>query len=218
MGQRANGRRKNKPGERLVCRMRTGKCVSFHLLSKIKQHSPLSLKRGFLIRNLHLFFPAAELLVLFHTLFFLPCLRKHSTWFLSIVSLSGNLPWQSETMKTYLGFFKQVIGGSIWGLICQVSWNISSGQAHDSNLGLRASDQLCGILTSISQRQACGIFRSSLCRLTPSGWVVPGKTAHLAYVDEATIWHGTKTFLLEIAVTRTKGLNICWTIVWRTTC
>ena len=79
VGQRANGRRKNKPGERLVCRMRTGKCVSFHLLSKIKQHSPLSLKRGFLIRNLHLFFPAAELLVLFHTLFFLPCLRKHST-------------------------------------------------------------------------------------------------------------------------------------------
>lgn len=94
--------------------------------------------------------------------------------------LIGNLPRLSETRKNHWSFFKQVITRSVWGFICQGGWNFWRGQAHVSNPGLRASDQPCGILVSAwRQPQSRRIFRASLRRLTPAGWVVPTENSSL---------------------------------------
>lgn len=100
--------------------------------------------------------------------------------------LIGNHPQQPETMKTHWRFFKQVMTRSIWGCVRQVRWNFLCGQAHVSNSGLRASNQLYRRLT-LALRAAVSLAAHNV------GWrqldeSSPWKTAHLAYVPEATIW------------------------------
>lgn len=84
LGQRINKGRKTemKPGERLVHRISAVKCVSF-MASYFKNKTvQLTFLKMWLLDQESpsiFFFSAVERLVLFYTLFFLPCLRKYST-------------------------------------------------------------------------------------------------------------------------------------------
>lgn len=94
--------------------------------------------------------------------------------------LIGHHPQPPGTMKNHWSFLKQEVTRSIWGFIRQVSWNLWYGPAHVSNLGLGASSQPCSVLIPLDvSAESRGIFRSSLCRVTPAGWVVPVENSSL---------------------------------------
>lgn len=102
-----------------------------------------------------------------------------SVWFFFFF-LIGHHPQPPGTMKNHWSFLKQEVTRSIWGFIRQVSWNLWYGPAHVSNLGLGASSQPCSVLIPLDvSAESRGIFRSSLCRVTPAGWVVPVENSSL---------------------------------------
>lgn len=174
-----------KPGERLVHRIPAVKRVSF-MASRFKNKTvQLTFLKMWLLdqESPSIFFSAVECFVLFYTLFFLPCLRKYSTRFLSFFFCNRQISTAVEIMKNHWTFLKKwsqgafedsfvkLVGTSYVGKLMFPIWD--SEQAISC---VEFSD-----LLDVSPETAVSLAAQRVAWRQldePSPW----KTAHLAYV------------------------------------